>query len=66
MRYGAFPWLALVIGGSFVVYGVIKRQVTCDGAVSLLAESLVTLPLGLVLIGLAESGGRGAAAALQG
>ncbi len=66
VRYGAFPWLALVIGGSFVVYGVIKRQVTCDGAVSLLAESLVTLPLGLVLIGLAESGGRGAAAALQG
>ena len=30
------------------------------------ADYGVTLPLGLVLIGLAESGGRGAAAALQG
>lgn len=29
---GVFPWLALVIGGSFVLYGVIKRRVTCwDG-----------------------------------
>lgn len=61
-----FPWLALVIGGSFVLYGVVKRQVTCDGAVSLLVESLVTLPLALVLIGFAESSGQGAAAALHG
>lgn len=44
---GVFPWLALFIGGSFVLYGVVKRQVTCDGAVSLLVESLVTLPLAL-------------------
>lgn len=66
VRYGAFPWLALVIGGSFVLYGVIKRQVTCDGAVSLLAESLVTLPLALVLIIVAERAGQGAGAALHG
>ena len=66
VRYGAFPWLALIIGGSFVLYGVIKRRVTCDGAVSLLAESLVTLPLALVLIFLAERAGQGAAAALHG
>ena len=66
VRYGAFPWLALVIGGSFVVYGVIKRQVRCDGAVSLLAESLVTLPLALVLIALTEGAGRGAAGTLHG
>ena len=66
VRYGAFPWLALVIGGSFVLYGVVKRQVACEGAVSLLAESLVTLPLALVLIILAERAGQGAAAALRG
>ena len=63
---GVFPWLALVIGGSFVLYGVVKRQVTCESAVSLLAESLVTLPLALALIGFAESGGQGAIAALHG
>ena len=66
VRHGAFPWLALVIGGSFVLYGVIKRGVSCDGAVSLMIESLVTLPLALVLIGAAEGTGRGAAAALHG
>ena len=66
VRYGAFPWLALIIGGSFVLYGVIKRKVTCDGAVSLLVESLVTLPLALVLIILAERGGQGALNALHG
>lgn len=66
VRYGAFPWLALVIGGSFVIYGVIKRKVSCDGAVSLLAESLVTLPLALVLIALTEGAGRGAAGTLHG
>ena len=48
---GVFPWLALFIGGSFVLYGVVKRQVTCDGAVSLLVESLVTLPLEQALYG---------------
>ena len=63
---GVFPWLALVIGGSFVLYGVVKRQVTCGSAVSLLVESLVTLPLALALIGFAESGGQGAIAALRG
>lgn len=64
--YGAFPWPALVIGGSFVLYGVIKRQVRCDGAVSLMVESLVTLPLALVLILTAEWAGQGAAAHLRG
>lgn len=63
---GVFPWLALVIGGSFVLYGVVKRQVTCGSAVSLLVESLVTLPLALALIGFAESSGQGAIAALRG
>lgn len=64
--YGSFPWLALVIGGSFVLYSVVKRRVTCDSAVSLLMESLATLPLALLFIAAAEAAGRGAAAALRG
>ena len=64
--HGSFPWVALVIGGSFVLYSVVKRQVACDSGVSLLVESLVTMPLALALIAFAEGNGQGAAAALRG
>ena len=66
VRYGQFPWLALMIGGSFVLYGVLKRNVTCKGEISLFVESLVTAPLALALIALCERGGTGAAGNLHG
>lgn len=64
--YGRIPWIALIIGGSFVVYGVLKRNVTCDAAVSLFAESLFTTPLSLALIIWCEWHGAGAMGALEG
>jgi len=64
--YGQVPWLALLIGGSFVLYGVLKRGVTSSAPVSLFGESLFTAPLALVCIIWCESTGAGALAAFSG
>ena len=64
--YGQMPWLALLIGSSFVLYGVIKRNVTCSAPVSLFGESLFTLPLALVCILWCERAGTGAVGQLTG
>ena len=64
--YGQIPWLALLIGGSFVLYGVLKRSVTSSSAVTLFGESLFTLPIALVCIGWSEWGGSGAFGVLGG
>lgn len=64
--YGQIPWLALLIGGSFVLYGVLKRSVTSNSAVTLFGESLFTLPIALICIGWSEWGGSGAFGVLGG
>lgn len=66
VRCGQVPWLALLIGGSFVLYGVVKRSVTCGAEVSLFAESLVTAPLALACVAWFEHADAGAAGRLQG
>jgi len=66
VSHGKIPWLALVVGGTFVAYGVLKRNVTCGPAVSLFAESLFTLPVALACIFWCEWRGIGAAAVLSG
>ena len=48
--HGQFPWMALVIGGSFAVYGALKKQVRSDAAVSTFVETLTLAPVALVLI----------------
>ena len=40
IRYRQIPWIALVIGGSFAVYGALKKQVRSDAAVSTFVETL--------------------------
>lgn len=66
VRYGQIPWLALFISCTFVLYGALKRTVRCEAAVSLFVESLVMLPVSLVLIGVCEASGSGALAAFSG
>ena len=66
MRYGQIPWLALLIGGSFVIYGLLKRGVTSNAAVSLFGESLFVMPLVLVCIIWCEWTGTGAVGNLSG
>lgn len=64
--YGQIPWLALIIGSSFVLYGVLKRNVTSSAAVTLFGESLFTLPLALVCVIWNEWSGTGAMGVLSG
>ena len=66
IRYRQIPWIALVIGGSFAVYGALKKQVRSDAAVSTFVETLTLAPFALVLIFWMETHGTGAAGVLSG
>lgn len=62
VSYGVVPWLALIIGGSFALYGAIKKTVTIDGVTSLAVECLwMLVPTGLLAAALL-AGGQTAAA----
>lgn len=49
-NYGSFPWIALVLAGSFGLYGLIRRQVGVDAVAGLGAENLYLLPVAVVLL----------------
>lgn len=54
---GQFPALALAIGSSFTVYGVIRKRVAIGGMPGLFIETLVLLPIAMVWLGwLSRSG----------
>ncbi|WP_298020645.1 EamA family transporter RarD [uncultured Dysosmobacter sp.] len=66
VRYRQFPWMALIIGGSFAVYGAVKKTVKADALTASLTETAVlALPALLVLLW-KEGAGAGAAGALHG
>ena len=66
VRYRQIPWVALVIGGSFAVYGAIKKGVRSEADISLFFESLTLTPFALVTIAVMESKGIGALGVLEG
>lgn len=66
LRYRKFPWIALVIGGSFAVYGALKKTVRTDALTSLFVETLMLSPVFLVLLVWMELAGRGAVHVLHG
>lgn len=66
LRYRQIPWVALVIGGSFAVYGAIKKGVHVDAGVSVFFETLVLSPAALVFMAAAEVRGAGAVGVLHG
>lgn len=49
--YGELPWFSLVMGANFALYGLIKKKVRLDAGTSLYLESLVQLPVALLIIG---------------
>lgn len=50
--HGRPPWIALVLAGSFGVYGLIRKLVAVDSVPGLAIESLILFPLALIwLIG---------------
>ena len=62
VRMGVVPWLALIIGGSFALYGAIKKTVTVDGVTSMALECLWMLLPALLMLGWLFSQGQTAAA----
>lgn len=66
VRYRQIPWLALVMGGSFAVYGALKKGVRTEAGVSVFYETLTLLPVALGYVILMEARGAGAVGVLQG
>lgn len=66
VRSGQFPWLALAIGGSFAVYGALKKQVRSDAVTATFVETLTTAPFFLLLVLWMECRGVGAVGTLHG
>lgn len=62
VSFGVVPWLALIIGGSFALYGAIKKTVTVDGVTSLGVECLWMLLPALALFAWLVAQGQTAAA----
>ncbi len=66
VRWGQVPWIALVVGGSFAVYGALKKKVKADAAVSTFLETLTVAPLALIAIFWMDARGAGAVGLLEG
>lgn len=66
IRFRQVPWIALVIGGSFAVYGAIKKGVRSDAVTAYFFETLTVAPLALAVVLWMETHGTGAAGVLQG
>jgi chloramphenicol-sensitive protein RarD len=54
---GQFPALALAIGASFTVYGVIRKRVVIGGMPGLFVETLILLPIAIVWLGWMSAAG---------
>ncbi|XOV81324.1 MAG: EamA family transporter RarD [Aestuariibacter sp.] len=48
ISHGKFPWIALLLAGSFGIYGLIRKQVAVESMPGLLVESLLMLPFALL------------------
>lgn len=63
---GAFPWLALIIGGSFSLYSAFKKKVYMSSEGSNFIETLAIAPFALAAIVIFEAKGMGAYGTLRG
>ena len=66
IRYRQIPWIALVIGGTFAVYGALKKTARTDALTSMVVETSMLAPVFLVILLWMEWQGRGAVGILQG
>ena len=64
--YGKVPVFALIIGGSFAVYGAVKKQVNVGSMVSTFMETAMVFPLFLLVMVVMESQGNGCIGQLSG
>lgn len=55
--YGSVPYLAIIMGLSFALYGAIKKGVKAESEVSICMETMSVLPLALIFILYAQFSG---------
>lgn len=48
--YGRLPWIALVLAGSFGIYGGLKKQINLPAIPGLLMETILLLPVTLIYL----------------
>lgn len=48
---GEFPWIALSLGTSFAIYGVIRKRVVIGATPGLFVETLILMPVAIVWLG---------------
>lgn len=63
VSYGAFPYIAILIGGLFAAYGAIKKKIHIDAIVGITVETSVITPLAILYLFLSPAG-QGALSAL--
>lgn len=51
VQLGSLPWISCTLAVSFGTYGLLRKQVQLDGLSGLLVETLLLMPLALLLIG---------------
>ena len=50
MSYGRLPWVALALGGSWSLYGLVKRRVPLSPVESLAGEVMLLAPVAVVVV----------------
>ena len=53
---GAAPWIALMLAGTFGLYGLLKKKLAVPSVVSVLAEVVLLAPLAVLLLAAAHFG----------
>ncbi len=57
IRYGEVPYLAIIIGLSFALYGALKKGIKADSETSICMETMAVLPIALIFIAYAQFSG---------
>jgi chloramphenicol-sensitive protein RarD len=59
VEYGEPPWIALILAGTFGVYGLVKKRIGVDGTQSLAVETALLAPLALAYLAVLQARGDG-------
>lgn len=59
LAVGAFPWIGLLLAGSFTAYGYIRKTIAVDGRIGLFWETALMAPPSLAAIVFLQGGGGG-------
>jgi chloramphenicol-sensitive protein RarD len=60
VQYGRVPWIALILAGSFALYGLSKKLIMVDSLTGLALETIIVMPIALLYIISQQAQGTGA------